>query len=77
MNKKESRREFLKKIGRYASLGALTTVGVSLAVKNENDCEVNSPCRNCFKLGGCSEDKAVELKEKLKKDLNQSKKETK
>lgn len=69
--KKQNRREFLKSIGRNVTLGGLTLIGVSAGVGNlfgskKAVCEVNLPCRNCFKLGSCKEDKAVEMRNEIK-----------
>lgn len=71
--KNQNRREFLKTAGRYLSLGGLSLLGISAGVKGLSDkdepvCEVNLPCRNCFKLGNCQEDKAVEMRDKIKSE---------
>lgn len=68
--KNKTRREFIKSCARYLSLGGLSVLGISLSWKGiagetDSSCEVNLPCRNCFKLGRCSEDKAIEMREEI------------
>ncbi len=70
-NNKHNRREFLVSSGRKAVLSGLGLIGISLGYKTlttdkEILCEVNLPCRNCFKLGNCSEDKAIEMRSEIK-----------
>ena len=69
---KQDRREFIISSTRKTLLGGLSLVGMSMGIRSiiadeESGCEVNLPCRNCFKLGGCKEDKAHELKEQIRK----------
>lgn len=71
--KNQNRREFLKNSARYFTLGGVSFLGIKLAadsIKSGSDpaCEVNLPCRNCFKLGGCNEVKAVKMREEIKTD---------
>ncbi len=75
LNKNQNRREFLIASARNTVMGGLGILGITLGYDSitadpENRCEVNLPCRNCFKLGNCGEDKAVELRGEIKaKDL--------
>lgn len=71
LNIKHNRREFLISTTRNAVIGVLGMVGITLGYKTLNsepgqECEVNLPCRNCFKLGNCSEEKAVEKRNEIK-----------
>ena len=68
---KQNRRDFLISSGRKLFLSGLGIVGISLGYKTlsadeDTLCEVNLPCRNCFKLGNCEEDKASETRSNLK-----------
>jgi hypothetical protein len=70
-NDSQNRREFIISSARKTLLAGLSLVGISLGIKSlvadkETYCEVNLPCRNCFKLGGCKEDKALEAKEQIR-----------
>ncbi len=72
-NKNQNRREFLISTARNIVFGGLGFMGISLGYKTitsdpEDICEVNLPCRNCFKLGNCNEDKAVVLRKDLKEN---------
>ena len=63
----QNRREFIISATRKTIFGGLSMVGIALGFRSisadeESICEVNLPCRNCFKLGGCNEDKANETK---------------
>ena len=78
-DRKQNRRDFLISSARKAVIGGLGFVGISLGYKSlgsdaTETCEVNLPCRNCFKLGSCSEDKAVEQREEIKQNDQASKK---
>ena len=74
MNKirnKQNRRDFLISSGRKLFLSGLGIIGLSLGYKTfsadeDTLCEVNLPCRNCFKLGNCEEDKASETRNNIK-----------
>ena len=71
INDKHNRRDFLISSARKAVVGSLGFVGITLGYKSLNsdpgqECEVNLPCRNCFKLGSCVEDKAVEKRNEIK-----------
>lgn len=71
INDRHNRREFLISTARNAVIGSLGFVGITLGYKSlnsdpDNQCEVNLPCRNCFKLGNCSEEKAVEKRNEIK-----------
>jgi len=51
-------------------MGGLGILGITLGYESitsdpENRCEVNLPCRNCFKLENCNENKVVELRKKI------------
>jgi hypothetical protein len=75
--KKQNRREFLISSTRKTVLGGLGFIGVSLGYKtvtseSQTTCEVNLPCRNCFKLGSCSEDRADEMRQEIRKTGQQS-----
>ena len=70
-NTKQNRREFLISTGRKTVLGGLGFIGISLGYKTlttdqDTSCEVNLPCRNCFKLGNRIEDKAAEMRNEIK-----------
>jgi len=72
-SRKQNRREFLISVTRNVVIGGLGLLGITLGYKSlnsdpENSCEVNLPCRNCFKLGNCNEDKAVKMKNEIKQD---------
>ncbi|MDX1700695.1 MAG: hypothetical protein R3250_08765 [Melioribacteraceae bacterium] len=74
---KQNRREFIISSTRKTILGGLSLVGISLGIRSisadeESICEVNLPCRNCFKLGGCNEDKAHEVKEQIRNNDKQA-----
>ncbi len=69
---KQNRRDFLISSARKIAVGGLGLIGLSMAYKNitsdgANSCEVNLPCRNCFKLGKCEDDKAIDMR----KEVNQ------
>ncbi len=71
LNKKQTRREFLISTVRNSVVSGLGFMGIILGYKSVNSdpascCEVNLPCRNCFKLGSCSEDKAVTMRSEIK-----------
>jgi len=71
ISNKQNRRDFLISSGRKLFLSGLGIIGVSLGYKKlsadeDTLCEVNLPCRNCFKLGNCEEDKASETRNNLK-----------
>ena len=79
--KNQNRREFMIFIARNTVIGGLGFLGITLGYKSltsdpENQCEVNLPCRNCFKLGNCSEDKAVEMRSEIKVSDQPAKKTT-
>lgn len=70
IKKQPNRREFLISSGRKLFLSVFGIIGLSLGyntLTTDKDtlCEVNLPCRNCFKLGNCSEDKASETRNKV------------
>jgi hypothetical protein len=70
-DQKQNRRDFLVSSARNAVIGGLGFIGISLGYKSvtsnaAQSCEVNLPCRNCFKLGSCSEDQAVEQREEIR-----------
>ena len=76
--KLKSRRDFLKNTLRYVSAGTLGVLGVSLSYDSltsdkTQTCEVNLPCRNCFKLGNCSEDKAVNMRKEIHSNSSKNK----
>jgi len=71
LNKKQNRREFLISTARNTVISGLGILGITLGYKSLTSdpntlCEVNLPCRNCFKLGNCSEDNAVETRNEIK-----------
>ena len=71
INDKHNRREFLISTARKVVICGLGFVGITLGYKSLNsdpgrECEVNLPCRKCFKLGSCNEDKAVEKRNEIK-----------
>jgi len=71
-DKNQNRREFLITSVRNTILSGLGIIGLGLGYKTlssdpESRCEVNLPCRNCFKLGDCGEDEAVELRNDIKR----------
>jgi len=72
-DKKQDRREFLISSVRNTMIGGLGLLGIGLGYKSINadpqkQCEVNLPCRNCFKLGNCAEDKAIKMRNDIKQD---------
>jgi hypothetical protein len=76
---KQNRREFLISSGRKTVLSGLGFIGISLGYKTltsdrDTSCEVNLPCRNCFKLGNCNEDKAAEMRNEIKQSDQSSEK---
>lgn len=77
-DKKQNRRDFLISAGRKTLIGGLGLLSIGLGYKSltadkSKTCEVNLPCRNCFKLGDCAEDKAVNMRKEIKENT-QSKK---
>ena len=79
ISNKQNRRDFLISSGRKLFLSGLGIVGFSLGYKTlsadeDTLCEVNLPCRNCFKLGNCEEDKASETRSNLKEKEHLDKK---
>jgi hypothetical protein len=66
-DKLQNRREFVISAARKTIFGGLSIAGIALGYRSisadeESICEVNLPCRNCFKLGGCNEERAKETK---------------
>lgn len=68
--KKQDRREFIIETARKAALGGLAALGISLGYKNltsdKQTCEVNLPCRRCFKLGKCTENIAINTRKEIR-----------
>ena len=50
----ETRREFIRSLGRTAALGAVAGGGILLARKSASrGCDETNPCRSCKLLGRC------------------------
>jgi hypothetical protein len=76
LSRKQNRRQFFISVARNIIIGGLGVLGIhlgytSLTSDGESQCEVKLPCRNCFKLGNCGEDKAAKMRSDLKQS-NQS-----
>lgn len=72
--KNQNRRDFLISSATKGLLSGFGFFGVSLKAKSKifaegENCPANITCRDCFKLGVCLENKAVEMKKEIKTNI--------
>jgi len=78
INNNQNRRDFLISSGRKGIITGLGFIGISIAGKNRisdnsEKCPENLTCHDCYKMGVCEKDMAVEARKEVKTNSHTAK----